>query len=70
MNKIFYIQLIILMLISCNSNKLKKPDDLISKSLMVSILEDVFLLNSTKSINKKLVENNNIIPETYILKQV
>lgn len=47
-------------------DKPKKPDNLISKDKMVDILYDVLVLNTSKGINKSVLEMNGIKPENYI----
>ena len=58
----------LLIFLGCNTviEKPKKPDNLISEAKMVDIMYDIFLLNSAKGINKKLLENNGIDPEQYV----
>jgi hypothetical protein len=54
--------------ISCNSkDRPKKPDNLIPIDKMENILYDIYLINAAKGVGKKLLEKNNVIPETYIL---
>lgn len=67
MNKIFYILLLSLFLVNCTSNTIiKKPDNLISKDQMVSILTDMFLANGGKNIkNIHLQRNVNYYPLVY-----
>jgi hypothetical protein len=65
-NSLIYI-LFISFLISCSGiNKPKKPKNLISKDQMVNVLLDMSLLSSAKGINKSKIENNGIIPESYV----
>ncbi|MGM5469385.1 DUF4296 domain-containing protein [Flavobacteriaceae bacterium LMO-SS05] len=68
MKKLFCI--LICVLFSCNTiEKPKKPDGLISKEKMVDILYDVYLLNSAKGVNKKLLELNGVLPEQYVFEK-
>lgn len=55
-------------LISCSGNvkKPQKPENLISKEKMVNVLIDMSLLTSAKGINKSIIENNGIVPESYV----
>ena len=46
-----------------------KPDNLIPEDKMVDIMYDVFLLNSAKGVNKKLLELNGIYPENYVFEK-
>lgn len=34
---------------------------------MISILQELFIVNSAKGVNRKLMENKGIVPEEYIL---
>ena len=64
--------LLLLLIFSCKSNnvnKPKKPDNLISKNKMIEVIYDISLINSAKGINKKLIENEGIVPEEYIYKK-
>ncbi|MFC4723166.1 DUF4296 domain-containing protein [Geojedonia litorea] len=47
----------------------KKPDNLIAKEKMADILFDVFILNSAKGINKRVLETNGIMPEKFIFEK-
>ncbi|MEO6347897.1 MAG: DUF4296 domain-containing protein [Aquaticitalea sp.] len=59
-----------ILLINCHdSNKPKKPENLISKDKMSDILYDVYLLNAAKGINKRVLENNGILPQEYVYKK-
>ena len=49
--------------------KPKKPENLISEDKMVDILCDVYLLNSAKGVNRKMLEINGIYPETYVFEK-
>ena len=54
-------------LFSCNKvNKPPKPENLISKDKMVSILVDLTVFNSAKGTNKTILENNGITVQQYI----
>ncbi|WP_299520951.1 DUF4296 domain-containing protein [Winogradskyella sp.] len=50
-----------------DKNKPKKPQNLIPKDQMEKIIYDLYIITSAKGVNKKVLEENNIIPETYIL---
>lgn len=61
--------LCILMGFGCNSNRIekpKKPKNLIKKQDMVSILYDMSILNASKGVNKKLLEEKGILPEDFV----
>ena len=57
--------LLLALVFSC-SNRPPKPENLISEERMVDIIYDVSILASAKGVNKKLLENNGILPETFI----
>ncbi|MCX7551000.1 DUF4296 domain-containing protein [Xanthomarina sp. F2636L] len=67
MKKIIIALTLFVFITSCyNSEKPKKPKNLISKEKMVDILMDVSLINSAKGINKSIIENNDIVPDAFI----
>lgn len=54
-------------LFSCNKvNKPPKPENLISKDKMVSILVDLTVFNSAKGTNRIILENNGVTIQEYI----
>lgn len=58
--------------VGCNSNRIekpKKPKDLIKKQDMVNILYDMSILTASKGVNKKLLENNGIMPENFVFEK-
>lgn len=61
----------VLALFGCHESieKPTKPDDLIPEAKMADIMYDVFLLNSAKGVNKKLLEQNGIYPENYVFEK-
>ena len=62
--------LLFLLITSCSKiEKPKKPDNLISKDKMVDIIVDINLINAAKGINKRVLEENQINPEAYILEK-
>ncbi len=64
--------ILILIVVSCKNNSIdkpKKPDNLISKDKMVEVIYDISLINAAKGVNKKLIENEGIVPEDYIYKK-
>jgi len=69
MKRIYSILLgFLLLFFACEeNNKPKKPDNLIPKNKMEKILYDLYIVSSAKGVNKKILEENNVIPETYIL---
>jgi len=61
--------LCVLVSIGCNSNRIekpKKPKNLIKKQDMVNILYDMSIVTASKGVNKKLLEENGILPEDFI----
>jgi hypothetical protein len=64
------IYILVFFFIGCNTiEKPKKPENLISKENMADIMYDVFLLNSAKGVNKKVLEMNGIFPENYVFEK-
>ena len=58
----------VLNLNSCYDNvDNEKPQDLISEENMVNIIYDMSLINVSKGINKRIIENNGMRPKSYIL---
>lgn len=56
--------------LACNKiEKPEKPDNLIDKNKMVDILFDVFVYNSAKGMDKRVLENNNVTPDVFIFKK-
>lgn len=65
---IIIIVVLSILVISCSdSGKPRKPDNLISKDKMSEILYDLYIINAAKGVNRKLLETNGFIPETYVL---
>ncbi|MEN8885417.1 MAG: DUF4296 domain-containing protein [Winogradskyella sp.] len=61
---------VVLMFLACDKvTKVEKPERLIGKEKMSEILYDLYVINSAKSVNRKLLEKNGFIPETYILEK-
>ena len=69
MKKLLYI--VICLLFSCNPSieKPKKPENLIPEDKMVDIMYDVFILNSAKGVNKKMLELNGVLPKDYVFEK-
>ncbi len=69
MQRICIILVVCLLGIACNNKPLKpnKPDHLIPKDKMEKILYDLYVINAAKGVNKKLLEKNGFVPETYVL---
>lgn len=59
--------LLSILMVACDgSGRPQKPDNLIAEEKMADILYDVFLLNSAKGINKKILENHGVMPQKYL----
>ena len=68
MNRGYIFCLTLLCLFACGESiKPPKPDNLIPRDKMASILHELFIVNSAKGVNRKLMENKGIVPEEYIL---
>ena len=68
LKRILVIFLVGLLVVSCEkSAKIKKPDNLISKDKMEDILYDLYIINASKAVNRKLLEEEGVRPEEYIL---
>ncbi len=68
MKQIGLFSILLLLLYSCDKgSQPDKPDYLISKYKMEQILFDLYTINAAKGVNKKLMESQGLVPETYIL---
>ena len=68
MKKIGVLLILCFLVLSCNyKEKPKKPDNLISKDKMEQILYDLYIINAAKGVNRKILEANGLMPETYVL---
>lgn len=47
----------------------EKPERFLSEEEMVNVLIDMSLLSSAKGIDKRVLENNGIVPDAYIYKK-
>ncbi|MEM5565633.1 DUF4296 domain-containing protein [Psychroserpens sp. AS72] len=63
-NQVVFIFILIVFL-SC-SNKVKKPDNLISEEKMVDIIYEASILTAAKGVNKKALEDKGIEPENFV----
>jgi hypothetical protein len=67
---IVLIFVVVLIISSCSKEiKPKKPKNLIPEKEFTEILFDMFVINSAKGVNKKLMEENGLIPEAYIFEK-
>lgn len=56
--------------ISCEPNlRPEKPENLLSKDQMEEVFYDMFVVNSAKGVNRKILEKNGVSPETFVLKK-
>ena len=51
------------------NEKYTDKSDIISEKKMINIIYDMALINVSKGINKRILENNGMKPQTYILKK-
>ena len=68
MKKIFFV---ILILFSCNNNirKTPMPENLISEEKMADVIYEMTLISVSKGVNRRILENNGVIPEKYIFEK-
>ena len=52
-----------------NIEKPERPENLLSENKMVEVLYDMALVSSAKGINKRLLENKGIKPDSFIYKK-
>ena len=69
MKNILSIILLFLLSISCNSNAVKKPENLIEREKMVDIIYDLSILEAAKSQKPIVLEQYQIKSNTYIYKK-
>ena len=61
--------IVLLTVISCKKDTVPKPDNLLSKEKMASILYDITIINAVKGVNKKKLEENLMHLDTYLYKK-
>lgn len=66
MNKIIGYFLIFATLFSCGNPKVEKPEGLLTKEKMADILYDITIINATKGVKTKALEENNLLFENFI----
>jgi len=66
MKKIITCFLIFAFLFSCGNQKIEKPEGLLSKQKMAEILYDITIINATKGVKKKTLEEHNLQFESFI----
>lgn len=69
MKNIVIIGLLFLLSISCNSNAVKKPENLIEREKMVDIIFDLSILEAAKSQKPIVLEQYQIESNAYIYKR-
>ena len=69
MKKIVFIFTVAILFFSCNTDLVKKPDNLIDKKKMGDILFDMSLLEALKYQNPNSLYENGINPKTYVFKK-
>ena len=69
MTKILSIILLFLLSISCNSNAIKKPENLIEREKMVDIIYDLSILEAAKSQKPIVLEQYQIQSNSYVYKK-
>lgn len=68
MKRYLFIMVLSIVVFSCErKNKPPKPSNLISKDKMENILYDLYIINAAKGVNRKLLEDKGIVPESYVL---
>ena len=54
--------------LSCdNKDRPPKPSNLIPKEKMADIIYDLYIINASKGVNRKVLEKHNLMPENYVL---
>ena len=61
--------LFLLVAISCEEELVEKPDNLIPKEQMISMLYDIAVLNAAKDINANILTEHQIDPSNFVLDQ-
>ena len=69
MKKAIGILMILLVLISCVENLIEKPDNLIPRDKMVTILEEMAILNAGRTTNTLILKENGIEPTEYLFEK-
>jgi len=60
---------LVFLIVSSCSNRMPKPDNLISEDMMADILTDLSLIDASQGINKTILEANGVESKAYILKK-
>jgi len=69
-NSLFLAVMALFLVCGCyNIEPPKKPKNLLSEDQMVNVIVDMAIMSAAKGVNKKKIEDNGIVPETYIYKR-
>lgn len=69
MKNIIYILIVTLLLTACKSDEPEKPAMMLSEDKMVNILYDLTMLQSIKTFQPSMLNNNDITTSNYIYKK-
>ena len=70
MKQISVLVVLVFLILGCEPKlKPEKPSNLIPKDKMTLVLYDLFVVNSAKGINRKVLEENRLNPERYLLEK-
>jgi hypothetical protein len=69
MKKYFLFLVVFSSLASCQSDSVKKPDNLIPEDKMIDIIYDLSILQAMRNSNQSVLDSNSINPNTYIYKK-
>jgi len=67
--KIKYLLIPLFLFVSCEEQLVERPENLIPKEQMISILYDITVLNAAQQINSDILREYEITPSAFILKQ-
>ena len=69
MKKYFLFLVVFSSLASCQSDSVKRPDNLIPEDKMIDIIYDLSILQAMRNSNQSVLDSNSINPNTYIYKK-
>jgi len=67
--KKYFLPAILVLLTCCSEKLMEKPENLIARDKMVTILKDLAVVNAAKTTNVGLMRENNVKPMDYIFKK-